>query len=312
MDLELAGLALAAGLVAALNPCGFAMLPAYLTFVVAAPASRRGTAVGRAVLATAAMTAGFLTVFAIFGALTVALASTIQRYLPVATVVIGALLLVLGIWLLSGRELRVGLPTALAAPTQRAPTVRLLSMFGYGLGFAVASLSCTIGPFLAVTAAGARASSSGTWGTAALVYLSYAAGFALVVGTLAVAAAFASSALADRLRRVLPAVNRVGGAIVALVGLYVIYYGIYELRLFHGGADPSDPVIAAAGRIQGTLAGWVHRTGAWPWALALLVLLVTALCWRRFRRRPGLGTEGPRSRTFASVRNPGLHLPWWP
>lgn len=297
MDLELAGLALAAGLVAALNPCGFAMLPVYLTFVVAAPGTGRGAAVGRAVLATAAMTAGFLTVFAVFGTLTVALASTIQRYLPVATVVIGAVLLVLGIWLLSGRELRLGLsaglPAGLAARTQRAPTVRLLSMFGYGLGFAVASLSCTIGPFLAVTAAGARASSSGAWGTAALVYLSYATGFALVVGTLAVAAAFASSALADRLRRVLPVVNRVGGAIVALVGLYVIYYGIYELRLFHGGADPSDPVIAAAGRIQGTLAGWVHRTGAWPWALALLVLVVTALCWRRFRRRPG--TRAPRS-----------------
>lgn len=298
MDLELAGLALAAGLVAALNPCGFAMLPAYLTFVIAAPGTRRGTAVVRAVAATAAMTAGFLTVFAVFGALTVALASTIQRYLPVATVVIGAVLLMLGIWLLSGRPLRFGLPTGLAAHTERAPTVRLLSMFGYGLGFAVASLSCTVGPFLAVTAAGARASSSGAsssaaWGTAALVYLSYAAGFALVVGTLAVAAAFASSALADRLRRVLPVVNRVGGAVVALVGLYVIYYGIYELRLFHGGGDPSDPVIAAAGRIQGALAGWVHRTGAWPWALALVVLVVTALCWRRLRRRPA--TTAPRS-----------------
>ncbi|BBZ04384.1 cytochrome C biogenesis protein CcdA [Mycolicibacterium chitae] len=302
MDLELAGLALAAGLVAALNPCGFAMLPAYLTFVVAAPGTRRGAAVGRAVLATAAMTAGFLTVFAAFGALTVTLASTVQRYLPVATVVIGALLLVLGVWLLSGRELRFGLPAGLAERTQRAPTVRLLSMFGYGLGFAVASLSCTIGPFLAVTAAGARASSGASssaalssvaWGTAALVYLSYAVGFALVVGTLAVAAAFASSALADRLRRVLPAINRVGGAVVALVGLYVAHYGIYELRLFHGGGDPSDPVIAAAGRIQGTLAGWVHRTGAWPWVLALLVLVVAALCWRRFRARPG--PTAPRS-----------------
>ncbi|CAJ1582717.1 cytochrome c biogenesis CcdA family protein [[Mycobacterium] wendilense] len=286
MDLELAGLALAAGLVAALNPCGFAMLPAYLTFVVVAPGTQRRTAIGRAVLATAAMTAGFLLIFAAFGALTVALASSIQRYLPVVTVVIGVLLVGLGVWLLSGRELRVGLPAGLSARTQRAPTVRVLSMFGYGIGFAVASLSCTIGPFLAVTAAGARASASGSWGTAALVYLSYAAGFALVVGTLAVAAAFASSALADRLRRVLPAINRVGGAVVTLVGLYVAYYGVYELRLFHGGGDPADPLIAAAGRIQGTLAGWVHRTGAWPWLAALVVLLAIALCWTRFRRHP--------------------------
>ena len=34
MDQDLVGLAFGAGLVAALNPCGFAMLPAYLTLVV--------------------------------------------------------------------------------------------------------------------------------------------------------------------------------------------------------------------------------------------------------------------------------------
>lgn len=35
MDLDTIGFALAAGLVAAVNPCGFAMLPAYLALVVA-------------------------------------------------------------------------------------------------------------------------------------------------------------------------------------------------------------------------------------------------------------------------------------
>ncbi|CAJ1503318.1 cytochrome c biogenesis CcdA family protein [[Mycobacterium] burgundiense] len=289
MDPKLAGLAFAAGLVAVLNPCGFAMLPAYLTLVVAGPATGRRAALGRAAVAAVAMTLGFIAVFAVFGALTVAVASAIQQYLPAVTVLIGVLLVVLGGWLLSGRELRFALPGGLAERTQRAPTVRLVSMFGYGLGFAVASLSCTIGPFLAVTAAGARASS---WTAAALVYLSYAAGFALVVGTLAVAAALASSALADRLRRVLPIINRVGGAVVVLVGLYVAYYGVYELRLFHGGAGPSDPLIAAAGRVQAVLAGWVHTHGAWPWLAALAVLVAIALCWRLFRAHPdGAGSD---------------------
>jgi cytochrome c biogenesis protein CcdA len=34
VDQDLVGLAFGAGLVAALNPCGFAMLPAYLALVV--------------------------------------------------------------------------------------------------------------------------------------------------------------------------------------------------------------------------------------------------------------------------------------
>ncbi|CAN5785505.1 cytochrome c biogenesis CcdA family protein [soil metagenome] len=278
---ELLGLAFAAGLVAALNPCGFAMLPAYLTFVVAGDDTGRPAAVGRALAATAAMTLGFLAVFGVFGALTISVASTVQQYLPVVTVLVGIALIGVGGWLLAGREIRIPPPTALTPGTRWAPTARLGSMFGYGVGYAIASLSCTVGPFLAVTGGAAR---TGSLTGVAAVYASYAAGFALIVGTLAVAAAFTSSALAIRLRRALPAVHRIGGALVIVVGLYVTYYGIYELRLFNGGGDPNDGVVVAAGRLQGALAGWVHQTGGWPWLVVLAVLLAAALGWA-WRRR---------------------------
>ena len=129
---ELVGLAFAAGLVAALNPCGFALLPAYLTFVVGDSAPGRPVAVARAIAVTVAMTVGFLTVFAVFGALTIPLASAIQRYLPVVTVVVGVVLIALGLWLLTGHELRI--PTT--PPHDLAPTERLGSMFGYGAAYA--------------------------------------------------------------------------------------------------------------------------------------------------------------------------------
>jgi hypothetical protein len=118
------------------------------------------------------------------------------------------------------------------------------------------------------------------------IYLAYVAGLTLIVGVLAIAAATASSALADRMRRILPLVNRISGALLVLVGLYVGYYGLYEVRLFSPGAhvDPQDAVITAAGRLQGALAAWVHQHGAWPWAVALVVLVALCLCWTRARR----------------------------
>ncbi len=276
MNTNLVGLAFAAGLVAALNPCGFAMLPAYLAFVVSSAEHGRMTAVTRAVLATVAMTLGFLAVFAVFGTLSVALASTIQRYLPVLTVVVGVVLMIVGGWLLAGRQLHFALPGAARLGERGAPTARLASMFGYGVAYAVASLSCTVGPFLAVTAAGAG---SATVSGAAATYLAYAAGFALIVGTLAVAAAFTSVAVAVRLRRILPVISRVGGAVVALVGLYVAYYGVYELRLFHTDAGPDDVVIRGAGRLQAALAAWVHTHGGWPWAAGLVAVVAMAAGW---------------------------------
>ncbi|MGO9926828.1 MAG: cytochrome c biogenesis CcdA family protein [Mycobacterium sp.] len=294
MEQGLVGLAFAAGLVAALNPCGFAMLPAYLLLVVrgqrsgepSAGARSPIVAIGRGLAATVGMALGFLTVFGLFGALTISAASIVQRYLPYGTVVIGVVLVALGLWLLAGRELTVLTPRPLGP--RWAPNVRqgswLAGMYGYGVSYAIASLSCTVGPFLAVTTAGFR---GGSVIRGVSIYLAYVAGLTLVVGVLAIAAATAGSALADRLRRVLPFVNRIGGALMVLVGVYVAYYGLYELRLFNTRANPQDAVITAVGRLQGPLAGWVHQHGVVPWAAALSVLVGGALAggWYRRARR---------------------------
>jgi cytochrome c biogenesis protein CcdA len=302
----LIGLAFAAGLVAAVNPCGFAMLPGYLVLVVRGQPSGERTGplgrVGRALGATAGMALGFVTVFGLFGALTISAGTTVQRYLPYVTAVIGVVLVALGFWLLSGRELTALTPRPLGprwAPTARRGSAAF-GMYGYGVSYAIASLSCTIAPFLAVTAAGFR---GGSIATGVLIYLAYVAGLTLVVGVLAIAAATASSALAGLLRRILPLVNRIGGVLLILVGLYVGYYGLYELRLLNADANPQDAVITAAGRLQGALAGWVHQHGLWPWvvALSVLVLGAVAAAWRRRARsrRPASAASragGPTSR----------------
>lgn len=273
MDHNLTGLALTAGMVAALNPCGFAMLPAYLTLVVHGNDGEHRGAVMRALVATAAMSLGFVMVFTSFGVLTASVASAIQQYLPYITVIIGLILISLGVWLLLGRQLSA--PAWLSsAGTRWAPTSRLSSMFGYGIGYAIASLSCTIGPFLAVTGSSFRSSSTlNVIG----VYAAYAAGFTLIVGVLAIAVAFTSSTLMTIVRQALPYVHRIGAVIVIMVGLYVGYYGLYEIRLFSAAGDPADPIITAASRLQGTLANWVYHHGVWPWLLILGLLGASAI-----------------------------------
>ncbi|MGH3698610.1 MAG: cytochrome c biogenesis CcdA family protein [Pseudonocardiaceae bacterium] len=192
----------------------FAMLPAYLTLVVIGDGGEtcsRATAVGRALVATAAMALGFLVVFGTFGLLIAPLAASVQQYLPAITVVIGLSLVALGIWMLTDRQLTLLLPK----PVRGAPTARLGSMFGYGLAYAIASLSCTIGPFLVVTSATFR-SGSLLGGVAA--YLAYGLGMALVVGVLATAVALASPAVITGARWLLPHINRIGGGLLCSSG----------------------------------------------------------------------------------------------
>ena len=294
MNVETLGFALAAGLVAALNPCGFAMLPAYLTLVVVGDdtqARSRAAVVGRALAATAVMALGFLVVFGAFGLIVAPLAVSVQRYLPAITVVIAGGLVGLGVWMLTGRQLTVLLPKL----SRGAPTARLGSMFGYGLAYAIASLSCTIGPFLVVTTTTFR---SGSVLDGVLAYLAYGLGMTLVVGVLATAVALASSTVTTATRRLLPHINRIGGALLVLVGLYVGYYGVYELRLYFGDGNASDPVIEAAGGIQQLLASWVDTTGVLPLLAALAVLVSgTVVLGRRGIRKHRIAPRMAASNT---------------
>ncbi len=282
-DAGLLSLALGAGLLAAVNPCGFALLPAYLSLLVLGeqPEDRTG-ALLRALRLTAAMTLGFAGVFALFGLAVAPVAPQLQGDLPWVTLGLGVLLAVLGAYLLTGRTPRLprfGRRRRAAAPL----TGSFGSMLGFGAGYATASLTCTIAPFLAVVVSAFR---SGSFSAGIVLFLAYAAGMGLVVGTVAVATALARDTVIRRLRSGGRWVPRASGALLLLAGSYVAYYGWWEVRVLRGdGLD--DPVIAVAESVQITLARAVDSLGPLTWLGLLVLLVVVAVLTTRISRRVG-------------------------
>ena len=282
MDTGLLALALVAGAVATVNPCGFALLPAYLTILVVRPDGPEGGggatgAVARGLRFAAGMTLGFVAVFATAGLLLIPLAIRIQDVLPGVTIVIGVVLVLIGGWLLAGRHLSVPFLRRRGV----APRASWWTQVGYGVTFALASLSCTIAPFLAVTA-GVLAGGDVGGGLAAFV--AYALGMGVVVAVLAVLAATAGTVAAARLRRAGPVIERLGGLLLVLAGLYVTWYGWFELRVAAGGTA-QDPVVAAAAGVQGALTEAVASLGPLGLLVALAVLAVAATALVILRRR---------------------------
>ena len=269
-------LALAAGVLAAVNPCGFALLPAYLSLLVVADdpsagVARRPAAVRRALAVSAAMTAGFVAVFGAFGLALAPTASLVQRHLPWFTISFGLLLVGLGGWLVAGRQL-----PALPWKPSRAPTLTrsVPSMALYGVAYALASMSCTIGPFLAIVVSSLRAGSP-LEGVG--LFIAYALGMGLVIGTLALAVALAQASLVRRLRRAAAGLSRAGGILLVVTGGYVAWYGWYELQASIGRAAP-DRVVAAGTALQQWLAAGLDRIGAIAAvAVVFAVLLAVAL-----------------------------------
>ncbi|RPF19937.1 cytochrome c biogenesis CcdA family protein [Myceligenerans xiligouense] len=269
-----------AGVVAAVNPCGFALLPAYLSLFVLGEHRSRSAAVGRALRATLALTLGFAGVFLVFGLAVAPVAAAVQAYLPAFTVVLGLVVAVAGGWLLAGRSLP-SFTTGRRPGRQGAPTAGFGSMTGFGASYAIASLGCTVAPFLAVVVTAFRVESPAA---GVLLFLTYAGAMGLMVGTAAVGVALARDGLITRARRAGGWLPRAGGVLLLLAGLYVAWYGFWELRVLHAGAG-ADPVVEAAAAVQrflSDLAPWIAAAG-----LALVVVVLVVVATRRVRRRSG-------------------------
>ncbi|MEW2429186.1 cytochrome c biogenesis CcdA family protein [Micromonospora sp. NPDC047644] len=273
-------LALTAGMLGAVNPCGFALLPAYLSLLVAGTSDTRG-AVGRALTAAAGLTLGYVLVFGAFGLALAPLAGWLRPRLPWLTVALGVLLVVAGCWLLAGRRL--------PAPGWSARAPRLTrswpSMVLFGAAYALASLGCAIAPFLAIVVTSLQA---GSTGQGLALFGAYALGMGLVVAVAALGVALVRDGLVARLRVAGALVPRLSGLVLLVTGCYVGWYGWYELRLAAGRRDAlHDPVIRVAAQVQRALADALDLIGPVVLLAALALLLLTALLAKR-RPTPAL------------------------
>lgn len=226
MNAAALGLAFSAGALASVNPCGFAMLPSMVSFYLgqgeedyaARPLwqrAREGLALG------ALVTAGFLLVFVVAGALVSLGAGGVARVFPWATVVVGATLVVLGLWLYLGRDVYVRVPQLRAARV--AGSYR--AMFVYGIAYALASLGCTLPIFLIAVGA---ALAAGPVGSLAL-FVAYSLGMGLVLTAVALGAALFRGVVGTTLRRMLPYVQQVSALLLVVAGGYLLWTDLARL-----------------------------------------------------------------------------------
>ncbi len=248
--------AFALGMVALLNPCGFALLPAYLGFFLGSDDDHEPStmlALSRAQRVGLAMSAGFLAVFGILGLF---LAGTLTALnssgvLPIITAIIGVGLVILGFAMLGGFQLNVRLPKLSKGGDART----MGSMFLFGVSYAVASLTCTIGIFLlAVGTSASGASFAERFGN----FISYAIGMGLLATFLTLAVGFGKTGIVNRFRQVLPMINVISGAILVIVGAYVAIYGIWSNQVLTGGdvIGWMDSIVLTVEGWQGSLANW--------------------------------------------------------
>lgn len=275
--------AFVAGTVAVVNPCGFALLPAYLARRVGAEdGARAGSdAVGRALLVGLVTTGGFMLVFGTAGSAIGLGARQLTRALPWAGLAIGVALLVAGLAVLAGGRLRAPVPRLRARKAREGLAGDLL----FGVGYGTASLSCTLPIFLAATGGAV----TGSLGASALSFVAYAAGMGTILTALAVAAALSRRGLERALRRLVPFVSRASGALLALAGAYVVYYWAFFLLPGSETRTSGRSLIDRGEAISSRAATWLGSGAGEAAATAVLAALGALAVWALARRASRLG-----------------------
>ena len=266
-------LAFASGMVAAVNPCGFAMLPAYVSFFLGVEGDRvpsKGESVLRSIPVALAVSLGFVVVFGVVGIALRPVSSTVQEYAPWATMVIGVGLIAFGVAMLLGLEVTARLPKL----DKGGRSQDLPSMFLFGVSYAIASLTCTLGIFIGTIV---NAFSRTDFVSGVSVLLVYAAGMGLVITALTVAIALARDSVVRFLRTGMRHANRAAAVLMVLMGAYVAWYGVFSLRVRDDPTTAGGPADTVE-RWSSEATRFVDRVGATRLGLYLLGAIVIMVC----------------------------------
>ena len=218
-------LSFGSGLLAAVNPCGFVLLPTYLMYflgVSGRPGTQRST-VRRALLVSAALSAGFMTIFVIVGGISRLFTDWLNQNAKYVALLIGIALVLLGVAMLFGYRLPFSTPKLDTG--KRDQTV--VSMYVFGLAYAVASIGCTLGPFSA-TVLGTIDTDGFFQGIIAVVL--YGVAMSLLITTLTVTLAMAQGGLLKSLRTGMKYVEIASAIVMILSGLYLTWYWFNDIR----------------------------------------------------------------------------------
>ena len=263
------------GVLAAVNPCGFVLLPTYLIFFLGTreePNLKTGERLRRALVVSSRISIGFLAIFFVIGVISRLFTQWIELNAKYASLAIGIVLVIGGARMLTGWTPKFAVPQlgGVQTKTFRATVV-------YGVAYAVASIGCTIG-FLTTAVFGSIALHGFVSGVISI--LLYGLGMAMLVTALTVSLAFAKTGILTIVKNQLHLIQRLGAIFVTLTGIYLVFYwyaAISETR--------SASFVTRIERWQTRVASFLQQQGAFRLAVVLTIVVAMAVVASRRKAR---------------------------
>jgi cytochrome c biogenesis protein CcdA len=255
------------GIMAAVNPCGFVLLPTYLVYYLGTELNRQDenktTTLRRGLSVGIAVSSGFIGLFLVVGIISRAFTTVIRDNAKYAALVIGIGLVAMGIAMLFGWKLPIAQPDV---SVQRKRTT--WNMFLFGIVYAIASIGCTIGLLISVIL-GSINRHGFISGVISIVL--YGLGMGMLVTSLTVALAFARVGLVPTIKKSFKWFDKVSAVLVVLTGLYLSWYWLGAIT-----DRGTDGVTSRVERWQTSVVQFLQDAGVYRLLIVFCVIIATA------------------------------------
>lgn len=221
------GFAFGLGAATFFAPCAIPLLPGYVAYFVGTDGTTEGPTLGiyrrlgRAVGISLITSFGFLVVYGALAAVVFAIGTQILGNIAVLELIVGAILVVVGIGMLSGR--RFSAPVHIQLPERRRGP---LGYFAFGVIYALAAAGCTAALFFGV--AGIAVAAGPVAGVA--VVGAYAAGMGTLLIVVTILTALGRDLVVRRIASSGERIRRMAGAVLILAGVVQLYFFLFEFQ----------------------------------------------------------------------------------
>ncbi len=207
------------GVVAFFAPCAVALLPGYIIAYITRGTGSNPDTLTKAArglkLALLAIT-GILVIYSIAGVLIVLASQILKEYMKWVTVLMGAALIIVGIFMVFGKSFSISLNVNTSSKKSESGEAVL-----FGMAYAIGALGCLF-PLFLIVATQAMAAPSALLGASYIA--AYFTGISLMmIGTILLST-FAKNLFMKYLQKILPYMEQVTGVLLIAGGIYVIYY----------------------------------------------------------------------------------------
>ena len=222
------GFSFVSGMLATVNPCGFVMLPVYISMFLSSKERQVNQSnfvykLLNIFKISISLGLGFLIIFGAVGLAVTGGLLFIQPILSWLSTLIGFFLVGLGIYTFSGKSLYLSFPQKLSYKINISQDSKFKNFFLYGLSYGIASISCTLPLFIALIS---NAINSGGLTNGIKQFISYSLGMTSVILVITLFASFIKNFSLLKKTSLTKFYQYPAGLIITLLGMYLIIYWI--------------------------------------------------------------------------------------